>query len=71
MHPQTLHQLAELDLAEREADRRRRPSTRRNLRRGRGRRVTPASPGREAEGTGTAQARRTTVRPDGPAGVRP
>jgi hypothetical protein len=70
MHPQTFHQLAALQLAEREADRRRRPTSRRALR-GERRRGAPPTPGRDAEGTHPRQPRRAPVRPDGPAGVRP
>jgi hypothetical protein len=71
MHPQAFHQLAWLDLAEREGDRRRRPTSRRALRREAGRGVTPPTPRRTGEGNGARRTRRAPVRPDGPAGGRP
>jgi hypothetical protein len=71
MHPQTFHQLAALEHAAREADRRRRPTSRRGQRRHGGPRLAPPMPGGAAEVTDVRRPRRGSVRPDGPAGVRP
>jgi hypothetical protein len=73
-HPQTFHELAALDLAAREADRRRRPPAPPGTRRwgNRSRRDdAPTTRTPAGERTVPRPPRRAPIRPAGPAGDRP